>query len=52
MFILENANRYIFSNNYFFNFLFYIEKQTILAYFTTHDFLPTTHEFLPTTHDS
>ena len=31
--------------------LFYIEKQTILAYFTTHYFLPMTHDSLPTTHD-
>ena len=45
MFILENANKYIFSNNFFLNVLFYyIEKQTILAYFTTHNFLPTTRD--------
>ena len=43
MFILENANKYIFSNDYFVKFfLFYIGKETTLAYFTTHDFLPTT----------
>ena len=42
MFIPENANKYIYSQ-------FYIEKQTILAYFTTRDFLPATRYPRPAT---
>ena len=37
MFIPENTNKSILVIIIFLNFLFYIEKQTILAYFTTHD---------------
>ena len=44
MFIPENANKYIYSQ-------FYIEKQTILAYFTTRDFLPATRYPRPATRD-
>ena len=35
MFILQNANKHTFSGNFYIYFLFYIEKQTSLAYFTT-----------------
>ena len=46
MLILEKANRYIFSNN---NVLFYIERETILAFFYdprlfTHDRRLFTHD--------
>ena len=33
MFILENANKYTFSNNFFFIFLFYIEKKNFFSVF-------------------
>ena len=52
MFIPENTNKSILVIIIFLNFLFYIEKQTILAYFTTYDFLRTTYDFWPTTQPS
>ena len=49
--LLETANKLIFIIIFCIHFSI-LKKETILAYFTTHDFLPTTHDLLPTTHDS